>query len=164
MRKTAQWAPPGMPPATSRAQHSRTFALQAALGLLGIGGGYAYLRGVRDDLPLILGLGAFLGALAVVAAVQARTELSAGPGWLATRGLLGHRWVRTDQLTKVTVSRSGGDHVVVLRDGRRGSVGVMLSDLLMEPTLSRQVMRDARRAADAGARFSADARVLLLGE
>ncbi len=61
------------------------------------------------------GLWAALGA--VVFAVFLPARVSAGDGWLAVRGLLGERRVRTDAL--VTVRRYGGVAThLVLRDAR----------------------------------------------
>lgn len=158
------WAPPGLPPATGTARRSRTFALQAALGTVVIGSVFAYLRGVRDDPGLLLTVGAIIGSTALLLGLKtARKELSAGPGWLAVRGVLRRRWVRTDQLTKVTVSRSGRDWLVLLRDAERRRVGVLLSDLLMEPRLARRVAKDVRRAVAGGAEINERARTLLLG-
>jgi hypothetical protein len=164
MSSLDSWAPPGLPAPTGTARRSRTFALQAAVGVVVLGGAFSYLRGVRDDLSLVLAVGALIGALAVVLGVQtARTEVSAGPGWLAVRGVVRRSWVRTDQLAEVTVSRSRTERVLTLRDADRRKVAVLLSDLRLDPAVSRQVARDVRTAVAAGARLGGDAKALLLG-
>ena len=79
-----------------------------------------------------------------------RTELTAGPGWFSTQGLLRRRYVRSDQLRRVTCGRSGIDRIIILtdRDGRR--VGVLLNRLQHNPELRRRIAADVRVSVRGG--------------
>ena len=91
-----------------------------------------------------------------------RSELSVGPGWIAFQSLLRRRWVRTDQLTKVTDGRLGLDRMIVLqdRDGRR--VGVQWSELTQVHELRLRLAADVRTSVDEGL-VLADRTAQLLG-
>ena len=158
-----QWAPPGMPGAAARARLGGRSVLLGLLGFLAFGVVFAVVRGVRADTAHLLWVGALVaGVAAWLSLQQSRTELSAGPGWLAVRGLLRRRWVRTDQLRSVQVHRPGFERVLTLRDTDGRKVAVLLSDLRLEPRLQRTVAQDVRTSLEAGAEVPPEGRSLLL--
>jgi hypothetical protein len=83
-----------------------------------------------------------LAAGAVHAAATGRTRLAAGQDWFATR----RRWVRLDQLTRVTAAPGPAGTVLHLTDANRRRVSVAVADLARAPRLLELV---ANAVADA---------------
>jgi hypothetical protein len=164
-RSTSAWAPQGMPAATARAAGDRRSAASTALVFLAFGAGFAVLRGARPEtFRSLLPLALFIAAVAAFMALKAaRTEILAGPGWIATREIVRRRWVRSDQLSSVKVHRSGLTYVLTLRDRDGRKVGLVPSDLDMDPTVRRRLAADVRTSARDGADIAPVARELLLG-
>jgi hypothetical protein len=152
-----------MSPARATARQTRRAVLQGTSGLIVFGVVFGLVRGVRlDDLPFALGMLAFVVLVAGwMGLSQARTEVSAGPGWLSVRGVLRRSWVRTDELAWVKVHRCGFERVIELRDRHGRRVSVILSDLRLDPVVARQVTADVRTSVAAGAAVPPGGRVLL---
>ncbi|NBE52308.1 hypothetical protein GUY60_12900 [Streptomyces sp. YC537] len=98
------------------------------------------------------GLWTGLGALLFVVLLPPR--VTAGPGWLATRGLLRTRWVRTDALVAVRWV-DGVSRRLLLRDAHGGHVELDPDVLTRHP--------DLWHLFDEGARVSAERGLLLCG-
>jgi len=145
-------APAGLPPATAVYRQPVRLTAQAA-GLLV--GGLLLLCAVKGAWPpprgvlVIIAVGTAWFVLKTV-----RTELTAGPGWFSTQGLLRRRYVRSDQLRRVTCGRSGIDRIIVMtdHDGRR--VGVLANRLLHNPELRRRLAADVQVSVDGGLALS----------
>lgn len=89
------------------------------------------------------------GLAALLFAVLLPPRVSAGPGWLAVRGLLGERRVRTDLL--VSVRRLDGvAQRLVLRDMRGGRIEIDPAVLTGNPALWRLVAAGAQASAERG--------------
>ena len=118
---------PDLPPATAAYRVPRKAKWQAAAALVALCVG---LSAAKGHFPPPLGVwGIIVVGTAWLALKNVRDETVVGPGWLSRQGLFRRTWVRTDQLVKVTVGRSGIDHVVVLKDRDGRKAGVMYSDL-----------------------------------
>ncbi|MEV6398537.1 hypothetical protein AB0M39_27815 [Streptomyces sp. NPDC051907] len=89
-----------------------------------------------------------LGAL--LFAVLTPPRISAGPGWLASRGLLRRRTVRTDRLVSVRWS-DGVAQRLVLRDADGDRVEVDPRVFVANPALWHQLDTDVRGCLDRGA-------------
>ncbi|MFJ9033277.1 hypothetical protein ACIRQP_33140 [Streptomyces sp. NPDC102274] len=76
-------------------------------------------------------------------------RLTAGPGWLASRGLLRERRVRTVRLTSASWS-DGVAQRLVLRDGDGGQIEIDPRVLIANPALWRLLDADARTSMAAG--------------
>ena len=79
-----------------------------------------------------------------------RSELSAGPGWIAMQTLLRRRWVRTDRLATVSDTRLGLDRLILLRDRDGRRVGVQWSELTQVPELRARLAQDVRTSVGDG--------------
>ncbi|MFI6875695.1 hypothetical protein ACIBL6_19885 [Streptomyces sp. NPDC050400] len=88
-----------------------------------------------------------LGALLFVVLAPAR--VSAGDGWLVSRGLLRERRVRTDRLVSVRW-REGVSRCLVLRDDTGVRVEVDPEVLVANPPLWRYVDEGARASVERG--------------
>ncbi|MBD0420499.1 hypothetical protein H0H10_15315 [Streptomyces sp. TRM S81-3] len=109
--------------------------------LLLIDGGVGSLTPVRAVL---------WGALALLLfAVLYPSQVTAGPGWLASRGLLREQRVRTDLLVSVRCL-DGVAQRLVLRDVFGGRVELDPQVLVANPALWYGVAEDAGRSAAAG--------------
>ncbi|WP_229924988.1 hypothetical protein [Streptomyces sulfonofaciens] len=90
-------------------------------------------------------------------------RITAGPGWLASRGLLGVRRVRTDRL--VSVHCLGGvSQRVVLRDALGCRVELDARVLAANPHLWHRLRQDARASRARGCLTGGDAALLRLSE
>ncbi|WP_343067081.1 hypothetical protein [Streptomyces rectiverticillatus] len=88
-----------------------------------------------------------LGALLV--AVLLPHRVTAGDGWLAVRGLLGEKRVRTDLLTQVRRA-DGMTPRLVLRDAGGGRVELDPQVLVANPLLWHRLDAGARRSRESG--------------
>ncbi|MFE5868900.1 hypothetical protein ACFQ6V_09640 [Streptomyces roseifaciens] len=88
-----------------------------------------------------------LGALLV--AVLLPHRVTAGDGWLAVRGLLGEKRVRTDLLTRVRRA-DGMTPRLVLRDAGGGRVELDPQVLVANPMLWHRLDAGARRSRESG--------------
>jgi hypothetical protein len=84
---------------------------------------------------------------AVHAAATGRTRLAAGQDWLASR----RRWVRLDQLTRVSAAPGPAGTVVHLTDADQRRVSVTVADLTRAPRLLELVAGAAGDAERRGA-------------
>lgn len=99
---------------------------------------------------LTLRRGALWAALALLLlAVLYPPRVRAGRGWLASRGLLRERRVRTDRLVSVRC-REGVAQRLVLRDAFGARVEIDPQVLVSNPDLWRHLDEDARRSASSG--------------
>ncbi|MCA1710608.1 MAG: hypothetical protein LC789_02785 [Actinobacteria bacterium] len=138
----------GLPPATAAARLS---ARDKLVGLGLVAAVCLALSAAKGHWPPPAGVWGIIGlGVLFIGLKLLRDEISAGPGWFASQGLVRRRWVRTDQLVKATAGRSGIDRIVVLtdRDGRR--VGVLYSALATDRDLRQRVAQDVRRSVDDG--------------
>lgn len=160
------WAPPGLPPATARGARDHRSAVTGGLVFLGVSLAFAVLRGVRPgDFGLVLFVLAFVGAVTAFLTLKLlRAEVLAGPGWLSGRELVRRRWVRSDQLASVEVTRSGIERVLTFRDVHGRKVGLVMADLALDPAVRRQLARDVRASLESGAEVGTEGRRLLLDD
>ena len=156
---------PPTPPAPGLAEATASYRMPAGPKLVALAvlvGGLLLLALLQGGWPpppaavAVVGAGAVWWGLKVL-----RSEVTVGPGWLSSQGLLGRRWVRTDQLVRTRVGRSGVDRIVVLtdRDGRKA--GVLLGMLSQEHAVRVQLAQDVRRSVDAGLVLGDDVAELL---
>ncbi|MFD0057233.1 hypothetical protein ACFVHR_26330 [Streptomyces sp. NPDC127168] len=82
-------------------------------------------------------------------AVLRPCRVSAGPGWLASRGLLREHRVRTDFLVSVCCV-DGVSQRLVLRDAFGGRVELDPATLVADPQLWYRLAEDARRSVASG--------------
>lgn len=117
---------------------------------------FGVLRGMRDPAELVLIASAITVPLAWL---WSRTQVAAGAGWLSSRNMLGRRrWVRTDQVVKVTELNTYTGMLLYLRDDEGHKVCVESNDLAGNPLLLRQVQADLSTAIDRGLQLSSLAR------
>lgn len=139
--------PPGLPPAVATHAAAKGDSRKIAAIVVVACLGYAALRGAALD-TWIVGL-AVVGA-GFMALQNRRFELAAGPGWLSVRGTCRRRWVRTDQLVKVSDEACGVDRTLVLRDREGRKVGVLAGELRGAPAVRAQVARDVHSSVGDG--------------
>lgn len=151
--------PPGLSPAVGAYRPSRrtqwiATAMVIALPLLVVAGKGAW--------PPSTGLIAFLaGGVGLFVVKGLRAQVSVGPGWLATQGVLRRTYVRTDALTSCKDERSGIDRVIVLKDSDGRRVGVMYGELSRDTRMQDQLRRDVQASVAKGLELSAGTAVLL---
>ncbi|MGW1077045.1 hypothetical protein [Streptomyces sp. NPDC002537] len=143
----ARTAPPGGA-VLAHDRHWRREARAAWLSGAGLTAVLALIDLARGGLDAFRGgCWATLGALLV--AVLLPQRVTAGDGWLATRGLLRERRVRTDLLTRVRRS-DGITPRLILRDVGGGRVELDPAVLVANPLLWHQLDTGARRARESG--------------
>ncbi|GHJ34545.1 hypothetical protein [Streptomyces sp. TS71-3] len=118
-------------------------------------------RGIGDLTWWRAGVWTALAVLLFLVLFPAR--VTAGPGWLASRGLLHGRLVRTDRLRSVRWS-DGISQRVVLRDALGGRVDVDARVLAANPHLWHRLSEDARTARELGFLVSGEAALRRLSE
>ncbi|MFE2536596.1 hypothetical protein [Streptomyces sp. NPDC059371] len=90
-------------------------------------------------------------------------RVTAGEGWLASRGLLRKRLVRTDLLVSVRCV-DGVSQRLVLRDVPGGRVEISLQVLMNNPDLWHRLDEDAHRSATGGSLTCGQTALLRLSE
>jgi hypothetical protein len=86
---------------------------------------------------------------AAVFTVLLPPRVTAGPGWLAARGPLGRRTVRTDALIAVR-QYSGASSHLVLRDAHGGRLELDPRVLMADPLLWHELDTGVRRSIERG--------------
>lgn len=104
----------------------------------------------------------FLGAgLLLFALKLARKQLWAGPGWVASRGLVRTHYVRTNALVSARDMRSGIDRLIELKDADGRKIGLLTAELHEAPQVLAQVQRDVGVSRKAGMELPATTAQLL---
>lgn len=141
-------APRGLPTTTAAYRPSVSSQVQAAVAVTAL---CAVVVAAKGGWPPSARLsGFFLTGLALFCAATARRQVWAGPGWVASRGLLRTRVIRTAELASAKDVRSGVDRLVVLRDERGGRLGLMAAELRESPAVLAQIRSDIASRRTAG--------------
>lgn len=153
------WRPDGLPRPTVRVRDTGRTALLTGLVAAGWLAAVGVLElGEVDGLVLAVAVGTGL----LLGAASARSEVLAGAGWLAVRGLGRRHWVRTDRVVAVTVHprwRSSPSVRLHDADGRR----VELTTDRVSERLRDRLAADLARAEQAGGRLDPMALATLVG-